>query len=297
MKATFFWVPGTGESYPGDKRTDVLATNSMGSRIVEVFSNSIDSVWVGYDATYGPVGSGGLYGKNYHLSKMIGKVSLLEKIRATEGWVILGGHSQGSAVVWEVMQEIYQGKHPDIQPRVLASLKLACPMRAHGVFKNSETIVTHGDALSLSGWGVANRSGTQIEPTIFELNVVNPEDVICNARPDSLARDIADITKYFAFGQDQEWGRHLLRELKEIDIFKTPHGRADMPTQIRRVGEVLKELEGFLLTGQHTGYGNAAKFPYLQMDGTIGSITNYAGRYLESLLPQLISEAEQRASV
>lgn len=294
-QVTFFWVPGTGESYAGDTRTDVLATNSMGSRVVEKFTSEItDSVWVGYDSSYGPVG-GGTGGQSHHDSREIGKAALLAKARATQGYLIFGGYSQGAGVVWEVMQDVYKGKHPDLWPRIIGSLNMANPYRTKGwAGGHAVTLTTNGDLSAAGvGWGVANLLGSGLDPRIFELNLVNPNDMICNAKPDSFLRDVASLTDFMEKESLGPWINQVISDVINVDWENASKGWLDVPNQIRRLVNTAHELRGYM-GGEHTCYGNSVDFPYPQIDGSTGSLAGYAGSFLAASVPAMINEALNR---
>lgn len=308
MTTTFFWVPGTGESYKDDVRTfdeaiaDGIAAGkpTMGASVIAGFGPDIESVWVGYDSSFGPVSDDPLNGESHHDSRAIGRAALLAKARATEGWLIFGGYSQGAGVVWEVMQEVYQGKHPDLWPRIIGSMNMANPYRTKTSNENTVNLFTTGEtALPTSGWGVANRLGTGLEPRIFELNLINVKDMICNAQPDSWLRDVADLVEFMELGKDSEWGIRTFESVSNVDWVAAAAGWLDVPNQMRRLANTLIELMGYMNpnANKHTSYGNAARFPYTRPDGTKTSLATYAGEVLAWNVPYLIAAAENRGPV
>lgn len=303
-KATFLWLPGTGESYKDDLRTDILEVGpveNMGYAIATEFvGKDIDSLWVGYDSTIGIAG-GPLNGQDHYTSRQIGRENLLQKARATEGWLIFGGYSQGAGIAWEVMQEIYAGKHPDLWPRMLCSVLVANPFRNKDNSSNVTTFTLDASAGDTVGWGVANPLGTGISARIPEFNLVNPKDMITNAAPDSFLRDVADLIEYMEFNEDTlNWGLKTYENVANVNWVAAAAGWLDIPNQIRRVQTTLREIAGYVSkkSNKHTSYDNRkGNFPVTQMDGTTGSLCQYLARYLVSLKPYLITQAEQRGPV
>lgn len=303
-KVSFLWVPGTGESYKDDVRETILEVGSVentGYAIAAEFGDEIDDIWVGYDSTIGPAG-GGIGGQDHYTSREIGRNALLAKARATEGWLIFGGYSQGAGIAWEVMQEIYAGKHPDLWPRMLCSVLVANPFRVADQSANSTTFVLEGDqADAFGGWGVANLLGTGITPRIQEFNLVNAKDMICNAAPDSFLRDVADLIEFMEFNEGSlNWGIKTYENVANVNWVAAAAGWLDIPNQIRRVQNTLREIAGYVSksSNKHTSYDNRKNnFPVTQMDGTTGSLCQYLGRYLKSYAPYLITQAQQRGPV
>lgn len=271
----------------------------MGASIISEFGSAIDSIWVGYDSTIGLVGGPNPNGQDHYTSRQIGKANLLEKARATEGWLIFGGYSQGAGIVWELMQEIYAGNHPDLWPRVLTSVYVSNPFRPVDTSTNTTTFVVGGtQAEAFSGWGVANLLGTGISPRIPEINLVNPTDMICNAAPDSWLRAVADFVEYMEFNEGSlVWGQKLLENVASINWVAAVSGWTDINNQIKRIQNSLREIVGYASTGKHVCYNQGVTFPVTQADNTTGSLNKYVGRHLVSNLPALIAQANLRGPV
>lgn len=288
----FFWVPGTGESYQDDTRTDVIATNSMGSKLAAQFGERVESHWVGYDSTIGIAG-GSWNGASHYASRNIGKAALLAQARATTGYVIFGGYSQGAGVVFEVQQELHRGMHPDLWDRVIGFIQVANPYRTNSAndTRNKVTITPMNQSASVTpGWGVANRYGSGLPGKIPEFELVITDDMICNAKSDSLLREVADMIDYWSFGAAfQAWKSKMIRDLLATDWVAVLAASADIQTLIARVVNVGNELEGYLVSGKHVGYGNATDFPMPLPRGGTGTMTEHIGQMVDSMIPDLIT--------
>lgn len=293
---TFFYVPGTGESYKDDERTEI-DQNSLGWLIKQGFApDTINSQWIGYDSTYGPAGgqNGAIGGESYYESKAIAKAKLLAKAKATPGWLIFGGYSQGSAAVWEVMQEVYQGKHPDLWPRILCALNVANPMRTKGFGGRQVTFIYPDQSKAINGWGVANRLGTGIEPRLWEFNLVHPEDVICNAKENAIVRDVADMTEYFELNPSANWAGKVINHLVNADWVGNAAQWVNVIEQVSRIVDLVKDIDGFISSGKHTSYRDLEDFPYLTPNGATVTMAEYLGHYVSESLPWLIMDAQDR---
>lgn len=300
----FLWIPGTGESYAGDERTDVIATNTMGSSVAKRFGTEIDSIWVGYDSTYGPAGppSAGTGGQSYYESKAIAKAALLGKAReqiaaadaaGEECWLIFGGYSQGAAAAWEVMQEIYAGKHPDLWPRMLTSFFIANPMRPKPT-PLQWGFIPDNVSNSITGWGVANRLGTGIKPRMIEIEVINPGDMITNTKANAIVRDIADLTEYFELNETADWGQQVFDQIANIDWVGAAASWVNVIEQVQRIDDLIKDLYGFMFGKQHVTYANRTRMPYTKADGTVVSVAEGAADFLVGGVAGLIQGARNR---
>lgn len=292
----FFWVPGTGESYKDDLRTDVVATNSMGSAIAAALGERVQSHWVGYDSTYGPVGGDPILGQGHYDSRQIGKDAMLDKARATTGYIIFGGYSQGAGCSWEIMQEMHKGLHPDLWDRVIAFIHVANPYRQAGPIANRTTLTLDNTLPHLRpGWGVANRLGSGIHTRIPEFDVVNLDDGICNARSNSYLREVADLSDFFEVGKLVQWGRFILRDFLSFNwVGEALANWTDLSQNVPRFVNTLKELEGFVATGMHVGYGDATAYPQDLPLGGVGSMTTRVGQLVDSYIPALITGIPNR---
>lgn len=291
----FFYVPGTGESYQDDARTEIDPV-SMGYKLAQQFGERVQSHWVGYDSTIGVAG-GSWNGASHYASRNIGKAALLAQARATTGYVIFCGYSQGAGVVFEVQQELHRGMHPDLWDRVIGFVQIANPYRvsvANGDRSKTSISPDHQSVHATPGWGVANRYGASIPGKIPEFELVITDDMICNAKSDSLLRDLADMIDYWSFGATfQAWKSQMIRNLLATDWLAVA-ASTDIQSLIRRVVNVGNELEGYMISGKHVGYGNPVDFPMALPRGGSGTMTEYVGQVVDSLIPDLITMIPSR---
>ena len=85
---TVFVVGGTGESYPGDPRTEV---SGLLTGVADELDDRFDCRWIGYPASYGPAPRPG--GMSFVESVGIGAGRLRAAIRATARPAAGGGPS------------------------------------------------------------------------------------------------------------------------------------------------------------------------------------------------------------
>ncbi|WP_431941660.1 PE-PPE domain-containing protein [Nocardia grenadensis] len=182
-------VGGTGESYPGDTRTEV--TGGMLGYVTRNLGPGFRPRWVGYPAQYGPVS--GLGGLSFRQSVKAGADNLLRVLEDTPGRIVLLGYSQGCTVVRQLLH--------DAPPAVRR-------VEVVGLVADPEA-PPNGDA----NYGVLGTDPV-IPYWVTPMWVTNPKDPICNAAPDSLLRDFADLTEYFGFSDAGRWMLDVLEGLK-----------------------------------------------------------------------------------
>jgi pimeloyl-ACP methyl ester carboxylesterase len=180
-------VGGTGESYPGDTRTEVAG---MLGYVTRRLGTEFRSRWVGYPAQYGPVAS-------FRQSVKAGADNVLSVLEATPGRVVLLGYSQGCTVVRKLLQD-----NPPAVRRVEVVGLVADPEAP-----------PNGD----SNFGVLGTDPT-IPYWVTPMWVSNPLDPICNAAPDSLLRGFADFTEFFGFTDSGRWLLDVLDGLKQRTV-------------------------------------------------------------------------------
>ncbi|WOC10945.1 hypothetical protein MP11Mi_00040 [Gordonia sp. MP11Mi] len=181
---TVLAVGGTGESYPGDERTEVTG---MLAGVTDALDHRFTSRWVGYPASYGP--TAGRNGMAYVDSVVCGVAALIRAVRAVDGPVMMVGYSQGAAVIRAFLA------HPSsaaLTERVLAVGLVADPHQPPGT------------VAGCAGWGVAG-PGAAIPSEVPAFWVGAPDDVICNASDDSLIRDVADLTDSLSMLHMRRW--------------------------------------------------------------------------------------------
>lgn len=181
---TVLAVGGTGESHPGDERTQVTG---MLAGVTDALDHRFAARWVPYPAAYGP--TAGRDGMAYIDSVACGVAALARAVRVADGPVMLVGYSQGAAVVRAFLA------HPvsaTLVGRVLAVGFVADPHQPPGVVPGC------------TGWGVAG-PGAQLPGVVPACWVGAPDDVICNASDDSLIRDVADLTDSLSMLHVRRW--------------------------------------------------------------------------------------------
>ena len=211
---TVLVVGGTGESHPGDLRTEVTG---LLSAVTDELDERFDCRWVAYPASYGPAPHPG--GMSFTDSVAIGARRLAESLERTTGPVALLGYSQGAVVIRAALAELWACGHP-VVARVLGVGLVADPHQPPGAVPGCD------------GWGVAG-PGEELPPGLPVMWVGVPDDMICNARADSLVRDIADLTRAMTFAGPVRWGRSAWEVLRR-NAFQNAHRTAVGPSQWRR---------------------------------------------------------------
>ncbi|MDV7098860.1 PE-PPE domain-containing protein [Gordonia amicalis] len=208
---TVFVVGGTGESYPGDRRTEVTG---LLSGVTDELDERFDSCWVAYPASYGPAPHPG--GMSFADSVAIGARRLAESLALVTGPVALVGYSQGAVVIRSALADLWACGHP-VLTRVLGVGLVADPHQPPGAVPGCD------------GWGVAG-PGEALPPGLPVMWVGAADDMICNARADSLVRDIADLTRAMTFAALDRWGRSAW-EVMRCNAFQNARRTAVRPSQ------------------------------------------------------------------
>ena len=249
---TVLAVGGTGESFPGDRRTEV---SGLLRAVTDELDDRFVGHWVTYPASYGPVAVGGL---SYRDSTEVGAASLAAEIDAVGGPVALIGYSQGCTVVREFLGRMANETLPAVD--VVAAGFVSDPRQPAGAVPDC------------TGYGVAGH-GPAVPDAIPVLWVGDPKDVICNASDDSLVRDIADVTRSMSLRATAVWMRSLwvlVRTNSFQNASKTRLRPRQWVADVRRMHTAAMELLGYLpktLTwhglrirnprgGRHTSYAN-----------------------------------------
>ncbi|WP_067673677.1 PE-PPE domain-containing protein [Nocardia miyunensis] len=251
---TVLAVGGTSESFRGDTRT---AVQGMLSAVTRRLSSRFESRWVGYPSDYGPASrlDGGSFAG---VSVPEGRDNLAAAIAATDGPVVLVGYSQGCCVV----RELFDVGDASILSRIAASGFLADPLMPKGAAYAKPT---------LAGWGVA---GVGHEIPVPAWWIAGDRDPITNASPDSLLRDVADLTEFMSFTDVLTWGSKVLERLAANNWQNAwgaddPDNPFDVLDAKRRVDTAISEALAYLprlpivneAGGQHTSYDSAAYLP------------------------------------
>ncbi|WP_245677105.1 PE-PPE domain-containing protein [Nocardia acidivorans] len=245
---TVLVVGGTGESYPGDTRTDV---SGMLAGVTGHLSRRFTSRWVGYPAEYGPVGNGA-GGTSFHDSVRAGVRNLAQAAAGTIGPIVLLGYSQGCTVVREFLSTPGAAESLGIVAAGFVADPQMPPGAAYGKPQQS-------------GWGIAGKGGDVPVPAWW---IANDRDPIPNASPDSLLRDIADLTEFMTATDSIGWARAVIDRLLRSSWqnswgAKNPLNLVDVWRARRRVDTALAEAFAYLpqvpvlndAGGEHTSYG------------------------------------------
>lgn len=240
MTATLYVVGGTGE------KPTVRLPHGLLSDTTRRVGTRFTIQWIDYPAAYG-------IGFSYANSVHHAKAQLRERILATTEPFAIIGYSQGADIAGRVAQELGSGAL-DGRERLLAVGLVANPMR-------------HETAES-TGWGVAGQHGSYGAVARKVYDFANPDDMITNADPDSLIRDVADLTRMM--GPDfSAWAFDIQRLLKERSWQNLWLAKRwwDAPYQRDRVRRAGLELAGYLPVsilnpagGQHTAYGKTQMY-------------------------------------
>ena len=249
---TVLAVGGTSESFAGDNRTDVQGMLSFVARDLD--PTRFISRWVGYPAQYAAPDS-------FRASVAIGVSNLARLIHDDPNPVVLLGYSQGATVVRTMLDLYAKGVYSGLDIR--AAGLISDPEQPPGVAMHRGT---------QQGYGILGNGGYTSVPTWW---IGNDRDPICNAAPDSLLRDLADLTTFFSFTDPVKWGADV-RDRVLANTWQNTHSNPppvwDMRRSSRRFERALREALAYLPVsimnptgGQHTSYHNA---PYA--DGLTG---------------------------
>lgn len=265
---TVLVVGGTGETFAGDTRLEV---SGLLRAVTDELDERFECRWVGYPASYGPTPR--TRGISYERSVEVGVESLCRALAATSGRVMLIGYSQGAVVIRTALRRLADEGARDLD-RVLGIGLVADPHQPPGVVPGC------------AGWGVAG-PGVPLPERIPTFWVGDPDDVICNASPDSLIRDIADLTSAMTLTGVIEWRRSVM-ELLRHNAFQNANRTVLHPrqwrTDVTRLRIAAHEALGYLpsrigwgsrvlrnrIGGRHTSY---AAEPYRRASVTNGDTT------------------------
>lgn len=245
---TILTVGGTGESFPGDERSEV---SGLLSGVTDRLDDRFESRWVGYPASYGPVPVPG--GVSYTKSVRLGVRRLAESINEASGPIMLIGYSQGCVVIRELLART------GTPPGVVAAGFVADPHQPRGAVPGCE------------GFGLAGR-GSELPAGLPTLWIADSDDVICNASDDSILRDVADLTAALSIRDLRGWLRSLWQVLTSNgfqNAARTSVRPAQWRRDLRRLRVVVVEIAGYLPVrlmlgglqiinrrgGRHTAYG------------------------------------------
>ncbi|CAM3744338.1 cutinase family protein [Tsukamurella ocularis] len=127
---------------------------------------------------------------SYGRSRTVGETNLLAVVRdyVTRGYlVVIVGYSQGAVVAGNVAAAL----SPELAAAVVGVYLVADALRPAGTDSNGAT-----GSRNFNGWGVAGqRPITTVRARWYSIR----GDVICDATPDSLVRDIADFSEWMGF--------------------------------------------------------------------------------------------------
>lgn len=209
----------------------------------------------------------------YEDSVGAGVKALLAGIRQTANPAVLIGYSQGAVVVSRVAAEIRDGKHPDLDVRMVVTV--ANPERAEG----------EG---GVPGSGIAG--GRSLAGCPFPVvQLALPDDAITSASRDSLWRTVSDLSAYMS-GDVRRWAEKSLAALNRRqlqNLSRWENGLWMLGQTPRRVSTAAREINGYLgrpaigpipaVPSIHTLYG-VRKFP-----GTNRSYLDFAAERIRSL--------------
>ncbi|MCX6468068.1 MAG: PE-PPE domain-containing protein, partial [Corynebacteriales bacterium] len=210
---TVLAVGGTGESWPGDRRTDLTGLLAeVGAHLDHRFRCR----WVGYPSSYGPVPHRD--GMSFAESVAVGSARLQAAMAVVDGPVMLIGYSQGCVVIRDALSSARRDGR-DLSS-VLGVGLVADPHQPPGAVAGCE------------GFGIAG-PGPALPPDIATMWIADPNDMICNASDDSLIRDIADLTSALSLRDVASWMRRIGQTLR-ANAFQNAARTAIRPRQWRR---------------------------------------------------------------
>ncbi len=227
---TVLIVGGTGESYDGDARrepTGLLA--AVAAELDERFT----AQWVPYPASYGP--SPKLDGECYLTSVSAGVAALrsaVERVLHDDpgAEIMMIGYSQGAVVVRTLLADPEAAR---VLPAITAAGFVADPHQPPGAVPGC------------TGWGVAG-PGRPLPAGLPAFWVGAPEDVICNASPDSLVRDLADLSGTLSVRRLGLWLGDVAARVRTANLQNAALTRIS-PAQWRR------DLQRLAVAGREVG--------------------------------------------
>lgn len=220
---TVLVVGGTGEATPTDPPQPV---RGLLRGVVDDLDARFDARWVAYPASYGPVPVPD--GPSFADSVAAGVASLRAAIAATDGpWAVIG-YSQGCVVVREALAD-----NPSRLPVAIGLV--ADPHQPAGCVRGCD------------GHGVAG-PGRPL-PDVPSMWIGDSDDVICNASPDSLVRDIADLTRTLTTTHAGAWVAMMLRAIRTGSMQNarsTSFRPAQWRRDVTRLAVAAREVRGYL---------------------------------------------------
>ncbi|URG17433.1 hydrolase fold protein [Rhodococcus phage Mbo2] len=240
---------GTGESYPGDVRTEV--TGMLKNVTDHVDPNKFRVQWVGYDASYGNPTS-------YMISKTQLKARLRSLISYYRNCALLG-YSQSADAMGELAADLVREGRGDWLKGLAF---LGDPAR------HSRDYIGTRDP---GGYGIVGMRGRESYGSIPLFQAANPGDPIPGASDDSLLRDIADFTPMFQVSDPVKSGLAVLDTLNSKGWQNYATHWWEWPVAWRRWNTAKAEANaympriilpsGFVLNpsgGKHTDYANVS---------------------------------------
>lgn len=186
---------GTGESFPGDYRTDVPQDTMLAFVTKHLDTEFFNTArWVGYPASYAN-------GLSYEQSLGVGieavTIAMQEEFLAGNRVALLG-YSQSAVIMRRLLA---MGKNSELgdpavlAPKILAAALVADPVRPEGMSLG----------WSAPGYGIAGKEPVWDKVPLLE--VAAPDDPICSVPRNAFLRSAADFTGFFAFTPKalQQW--------------------------------------------------------------------------------------------
>lgn len=201
-------VGGTGESYPGDERTEMPAKEiSMLTFITEKLDPDyyLPGRWVGYPASYGDP-------MPYETSveeALLNLDPIVQAALSADEKVVLLGYSQGASVVRRYLSEIARGEFGDPDTyyggKLLGAACVADPYRPEGVALGHDP----------GGYGIAGQ--TQVWEEGYLLEVAASRDPICAAQDNSLLRTVADLSGFMStdIRNLHDWMKAMMKTIQD----------------------------------------------------------------------------------
>lgn len=178
---------------------------------------------------------------SFEESNRIGREAVLERIRQTDGPVILSGYSAGAMIQGTLAADIAQSRIPGILPsRIEAVALLADPLRPEGMGLEGDPVV--------GGYGIAGQRWIPDIPTYWATASHDPISALSRDNP---LRSAADLTAAFTLsplGWD-EWAADMYDRLvvrRDLQLWWKFRFRPG-----RLIGAI-DALGGYLFRGEHT---------------------------------------------
>ena len=244
---------GTGESYPGDLRTEVPPETMLHHVTKHLDPDHFTSHWVGYPAEY--AGS-----MDYNESVQLGVVNAyLKMVDILSGgtWdhegdrLWLTGYSQGATIARRFNEALTEADN--YRSFVAGVSCVADPHRPEGV------------ALGFDPGGSGVGGPVKWDPEVPMLQVAASRDPICASAANSYIRTVADFTGFLAFNPDDlhQWARDTIRRIEAKGWQNANLDWGQFWLTGMRVAEAVDGLRGYLPMipglnpggGRHTCYG------------------------------------------